>query len=529
MKREILNELNLVEDHERECKLATGGLPESIWETYSSFANTNGGTILLGIKEHRDSFTVEGLTDKQIVKYQKDFWSVLNDRNKVSKNILLNHHVRPVAVGEKKILRIDVPAADRHDKPVYIGTDPMKGTYKRDYEGDFLCTEEAVRAMFADQRDVSGDVEVLEEFGLDVLNQDTIKGYRIIFEQLHSGHPWNALENDEFLMKLRAAAKNKNGTLSPTIAGLLFFGEAYHITEVFPNYFLDYREECDDKAVRWLFRTHSNEGDWSGNIYDFFCKVRTRMDDDVAVPFANRRNGYRVDRVAIKVVLREHGSKLARFSNEINFCERNQNKNIIEIYDHGTIGNNMIFYVMPLAKETLRDRIKKHIQHSDAEEIFINILYGLKYAHEKGAYHRDIKPENILFLDETNNAVIADFGIAHFCEEDIIASVKTKASDRMANFQYAAPEQRIKGNAKNVDGRADVYAAGLILVEMFTGELVGAGNYTKISKVAPEYKYLDDVFNELFCQNPNDRLYPVDAIIEKINSYRSKENSDGSN
>ena len=305
MKEEILEELNIKEDHERECKLATGGLPESIWETYSSFANTNGGTILLGIREHRDSFTVEGLTDKQIVKYQKDFWSTLNDRNKVSKNILLNHHVRPVTVGEKKILRIDVPAADRHDKPVYIGTDPMKGTYKRDYEGDFLCTEEAVRAMFADQRDISGDVEVLEEFGLDVLNQDTIKGYRIIFEQLHSAHPWNALENDEFLMKLRAAAKNKNGTLSPTIAGLLFFGEAYHITEVFPNYFLDYREECDDKAVRWLFRTHSNEGDWSGNIYDFFCKVRTRVDDDVAVPFANRRNGYRVDRVDVHDALEE--------------------------------------------------------------------------------------------------------------------------------------------------------------------------------------------------------------------------------
>ena len=305
MKEEILEELNIKENHERECKLAEGGLPESIWETYSSFANTNGGTILLGIREYRDSFTVEGLTDKQIVKYQKDFWSTLNDRNKVSKNILLNHHVRPVIVREKKILRIDVPAADRHDKPVYIGTDPMKGTYKRDYEGDFLCAEEAVRAMFADQRDVSGDVEVLEEFGLDVLNQDTIKGYRIIFEQLHSGHPWNALENDEFLMKLRAAAKNKNGTLSPTIAGLLFFGEAYHITEVFPNYFLDYREECDDKAVRWLFRTHSNEGDWSGNIYDFFCKVRTRMDDDIAVPFANRRNGYRVDRVDVHDALEE--------------------------------------------------------------------------------------------------------------------------------------------------------------------------------------------------------------------------------
>ena len=159
--------------------------------------------------------------------------------------------------------------------------------------------------MFADQRDVSGDVEVLDEFGLDVLNQDTIRGYRIIFEQLHGGHPWNALENDEFLMKLRAVAKNKNGALSPTIAGLLFFGEAYHITEVFPNYFLDYREECDDKAIRWLFRTHSNEGDWSGNIYDFFCKVRTRMDDEVAVPFVNRRDGYRIDRVDVHDALEE--------------------------------------------------------------------------------------------------------------------------------------------------------------------------------------------------------------------------------
>ena len=93
MKENVLEKLSIKENHERECKLATGGLPESIWETYSSFANTNGGTILLGIKEHRDSFTVEGLTDKQIVKYQKDFWSTLNDRNKVSKNILLNHHM----------------------------------------------------------------------------------------------------------------------------------------------------------------------------------------------------------------------------------------------------------------------------------------------------------------------------------------------------------------------------------------------------------------------------------------------------
>ena len=305
MKREFLDTLQLDENHERECKLAEGGFPESLWETYSAFANTDGGTILLGVKEHRDSFTVNGLTDRQIAKYQKNFWSVLNDRNKISKNILLNHHVKIVECEGKKLLEIDVPAADRHDKPVYVGTDPMKGTYRRDFEGDFLCTEAAVRAMFADQRDISVDSEILEDMELDALNTDTIKGYRIIFEQLHEGHPWNKLMKDEFLIKLKAAAKNKKGTVSPTVAGILMFGEADRITDVFPDYFLDYREECDDKKVRWLYRTHSNEGDWSGNLFDFFYKVTTRIDDDVAVPFVKRREGVRVDRVDVHDALSE--------------------------------------------------------------------------------------------------------------------------------------------------------------------------------------------------------------------------------
>lgn len=81
----FLETLHLEENYKRECKLAENGLPVSIWETYSSFANTEGGVILLGVREHRDSFEVNGLTERQLVKYQKDFWSVVNDRNKVSK------------------------------------------------------------------------------------------------------------------------------------------------------------------------------------------------------------------------------------------------------------------------------------------------------------------------------------------------------------------------------------------------------------------------------------------------------------
>lgn len=69
MKKEFLETLQLDENHERECKLAEDTISESIWETYSAFANTDGGTILLGVREHRDSFTINGLTDRQIAKY----------------------------------------------------------------------------------------------------------------------------------------------------------------------------------------------------------------------------------------------------------------------------------------------------------------------------------------------------------------------------------------------------------------------------------------------------------------------------
>jgi len=159
--------------------------------------------------------------------------------------------------------------------------------------------------MFADQQDTSYDMNTVEEMGLEAFNLDTIKGYRIRFESLSQTHPWNKLPNDEFLLKLTAVKKNKNGELSPTVAGLLMFGDADKIVQVFPGYFLDYREESDDKGVRWLFRTTSDDGDWSGNLYDFFYKVVNRIDDDIAVPFANRRGNERIDKVEVHEALYE--------------------------------------------------------------------------------------------------------------------------------------------------------------------------------------------------------------------------------
>lgn len=223
--------------------------------------------------------------------------------------------------------------------------------------------------------------------------------------------------------------------------------------------------------------------------------------------------------VAIKFVERNETDKnYKRLKNEIHFCEKAQHKNIIKITDRGYAvldDRPYVFYVMPLYPNTLRAKMKEGLTPEVAIAVFVGIMQGLKFAHERGVYHRDIKPENIL-IDENGNPIICDFGIAHFAEEDLITAVETKATDRLANYQYAAPEQKIKGGAKLVTGKADVYAVGLILNEMFTGEVPQAGGYKTIAEVKPEYAFLDELFDKLYQQKTDDRLFPADKILNEL-------------
>lgn len=224
------------------------------------------------------------------------------------------------------------------------------------------------------------------------------------------------------------------------------------------------------------------------------------------------------NKVALKFIERNiGGDKLKRFKNEIAFCEHNKHKNIVEIQDRGYAFLNdkdYVFYVMPLYKETLKDKIKNGIPHEKVLDIFIGLLEGLKFAHEHKSIHRDIKPENIMFEQDSFEPIICDFGIAHFAEEDLLTMVETKVTDRMANFQYAAPEQRQRGG--NVCFQTDIYALALILNEMFTREIPQAAGYKKIETVNSEYKYLDDLFDQLFKQKPEDRLYPEIQILSEL-------------
>ena len=142
-----LNNLqNYREDGQIEAKEATGGLPGSIWETYSGFANAEGGVILLGVEELPDkSLHALNLLDPQWL--IDDFWAILNNPKKVSVNLLTEEDVQIHEVDGKQIIVITVPKAEPKDRPVHLLQNPYRETYRRIGESDYRCSKEEVDEM----------------------------------------------------------------------------------------------------------------------------------------------------------------------------------------------------------------------------------------------------------------------------------------------------------------------------------------------------------------------------------------------
>ncbi|MCU7841619.1 MAG: serine/threonine protein kinase [Candidatus Thiodiazotropha sp. (ex Troendleina suluensis)] len=222
-------------------------------------------------------------------------------------------------------------------------------------------------------------------------------------------------------------------------------------------------------------------------------------------------------RFAIKVLdpARATREKLKRFENEYRFCSSERHKNIIRVIDHGIANDEAPFFVMPLYEGSLRDLIGT-LDEDACYSVFVQILDGIEAAHKYDVTHRDLKPENILYRNAHSEIVLADFGIAEFGEDDLYTAVETKDSTRLANFQYAAPEQRVR-NGK-ISKATDIYALGLIVNELFTGELALGKNHKEISDTCEKYAYLNDVIERMLQQSPADRYGNIEEIKKDISS-----------
>jgi len=292
------------EDNRLEAKRAKDGLPNSLWETYSSFANCYGGVIILGVTENKNGeLNTTGLKDA--TKLKKDFWNTINNRKKVSINLLTDNDVETYDVNGDVIMVITVPKAAREDKPVHINDDMFAGTYRRNWEGDYHCTRSEVKAMLRDQPEETMDMKVLDDASLERLNFETLRSYRSRHKAYRDdGHIWEKLDEESFLEKIGAAKISKaDGKLHPTAAGLLMFGEEFLILNEFPEYFLDYREMLDP-TIRWTDRIHSSSGNWSGNLFDFYFRVYGKLLKYIKTPF-NIVGGNRIDDTPVHKAVRE--------------------------------------------------------------------------------------------------------------------------------------------------------------------------------------------------------------------------------
>ena len=123
-----------------------------MWETYSAFANTYGGVILLGVKEREDgTFETVGLTPVEAEHLRQDFWNTVSNRSKVSAVLPIESEVEVLEADGGMVVAIHVPRAPREERPVYINGDLFAGTYRRRGEGDYRCTRQEISAMLRDQ------------------------------------------------------------------------------------------------------------------------------------------------------------------------------------------------------------------------------------------------------------------------------------------------------------------------------------------------------------------------------------------
>ena len=228
-------------------------------------ANCYGGVIILGVVENPDgSFYTTGL--KNAARMKKNFWDTINNQTKVSINLLTDENVVTYDMNGDVIMVIYVPRARREQRPVYINNNLWNGTYRRNWEGDYHCTQAEIKAMLRDQPEETMDMMVLEDYTIADLSDEAIQGYRNYHAAVRPGHVWEKLPKEEYLEKIGAVGRLKGESeLRPTAAGLLMFGEEYRIVRYFPEYFLDYREVLD-ASIRWTDRIQSSSGDWSGHL-----------------------------------------------------------------------------------------------------------------------------------------------------------------------------------------------------------------------------------------------------------------------
>ena len=357
------------ETAEVEFKSAKGGFPKSFWETYSAFANTHGGTIVLGVKEKDSVFTLNNLTDGDVEKLQKDFWSGVHNKNTINVCLLKNSDVEVAEIEGHKVIMFYIPQAQRDQRPVHCTQDAFSGTFRRNYEGDYLCSNAEVRRMFADA-DITrpADGRILKNYSWDDIDLPSLEQYRRLFATAKPSHPWHVLSNEELIRKLGGYRKDReSGEEGFTLAGMLMFGKYESIIDqsCAPKFFPDYKEiPADTTTARWIDRV-CPDGTWEANLFQFYRRVLPKLQQVIPTPFRLEGN-QRQDETPAHEALREAFANLcvhADYSEESSL--------IVNRYPHKIVFSNP--GVMLISKQQFYQGGESVCRNTSLQQMFMMI------------------------------------------------------------------------------------------------------------------------------------------------------------
>lgn len=288
----------------KEC--SKNELPKSIWETISSFANTDGGIIFLGVKECKKTHENIPVGVKDADKLKTDFLNLQGNVNKISKKVVSEENIEVFCVKNKQVVAINVPKINFSDRPVYLNGN-IQNAYVRENDSDRKVNKEELR-FFLREADTILDSELLDNYGLDDLNLIDVTNYQVALQEV-SGDLYNAESPEKFLISMGLLEKDRskyNGDYKLTKAALLLFGKYNSIVSVFPNFMLDFITKDNKTTVDYSDRVlTSNEPGYPNNIYSFFNVVWQKLSAIIKNGFHLKENK-RIDMgEAFKRVIRE--------------------------------------------------------------------------------------------------------------------------------------------------------------------------------------------------------------------------------
>lgn len=147
--KRLINENHIYESGNIEYKRARNELPRDFWKTYSAFANTTGGYIILGITENDEQcFEVTGVLDSDHILNQ--LFSIGNNPNKVSKNILSTEDIEIDNIDGKTVIIIHIPEVSVQEKPIFLNNE-LSQSYIRKHSGDYKISTDELAALLRDR------------------------------------------------------------------------------------------------------------------------------------------------------------------------------------------------------------------------------------------------------------------------------------------------------------------------------------------------------------------------------------------